>query len=114
MWQLNGAWFEVTPHAVNRALDMAVDEAAISAVLGDPRDVRPGTAGRELWTRGKVTAVMEAREGYWAVVTFMWSTAAGWAADRETVRSRAEGLSAERMRAMRHAVKERKRGRRVR
>lgn len=112
MWQLNGAWFEVTPHAVNRALDMAVDEAAISAVLGDPRDVRPGTAGRELWTRGKVTAVMEARDGYWAVITFMWATAAGWAS--EVVASREQSLSPDRMRAMRHAVKERKRGRRVR
>lgn len=52
MWQLNGAWFELTPHAINRALDMALDEDAIRGVLGDPRHVRPGTAGRELWTRG--------------------------------------------------------------
>lgn len=112
MWQLNGAWFDITPHALDRALDMAVEDTLIRGVLGDPRDVRPGVAGRELWTRGKLTAVMEAREGYWAVITFMWSSASGWAA--EAVQSRGEGFTADRRRAMRFAVKERKRGRRVR
>lgn len=112
VYQLNGAWFEMTPHAVGRAIDMAVDEDAIKGVLADPRDVRRANAGREMWTRGKVTAVVEARDGYWAVITFMWSTAAGWAA--EQVASRSEGLSAERSRAMRYAIKQRKRGRRVR
>lgn len=112
MQSINGAWFEITPHAVQRALDMALDAEAIRSALGDPRDVRRGVAGRELWTRGKVTVAVEPREGYWAVITFMWSTAAGWAADRDTVRSRDRGINADRTRAMRFAVKQRKRGRR--
>lgn len=111
MWQLNGAWFELTPHAINRALDMALDEDAIRGVLGDPRHVRPGTAGRELWTRGSLSAVMEARDGFWAVITFTWATAHAWVVDRGTVRSRSGRLDADRERRMRYAAKMRKKGR---
>lgn len=114
MYELNGAWFEVTRHALDRAIDMTLDEDTIRAVLGDPRNVKPGRPGRELWTRGPITAVMEAREGYWAVITFMWATANGWAMDRERLGSRSVGLSADRMRAQRYAMKMSRRGRSVR
>ncbi len=114
MQSINGAWFEVTPHAVQRALDMALDADLIRETLGNPRHVRPGQAGRELGTRDKITAVVEAREGFWAVITFAWATANGWAMDRETVRSRDYGIGAERERAFRYAVRMRKRGRTVR
>lgn len=110
MHQLNGAWFEVSRHATKRALDMALDEAAIRDVLGNPRHVQPATAGREIWTRDKVSAVVFQCDGFWTVVTFMWSTANGWAADRESVHSRSEPFSPEQQRAMRFAVKKRKRG----
>lgn len=114
MWHLNGAWFEVTPHAVTRALDMALDEDAIRETLGNPRHTRPGLGMREMWTRDKLTAVVEPREGFWMVVTFVWATANAWATDAETVRSRESGISADSKRAFRYAQKMRKRGRSVR
>lgn len=114
MYQLNGAWFELSDHATERAIDMALLPEQVQGVLGDPRHTRPGLAGRELWTRDKVTAVVEARDGYWSVVTFMWATAHAWVVDQESVRSRSHGLSPDRMRAQRYATKMRKRGRSVR
>lgn len=114
MWQLNGAWFELTPHAVTRALDMALDEDAIRATLGNPRHMCAGKGVRELWTRGKLTAVVEPREGFWVVITFVWATANAWVVDAETVRSRDSGASRESTRAFRFAAKMRRRGRVVR
>lgn len=114
VYELNGAWFDVSDHATRRALDMALDAEKIAGVLGDPRHVRDGLAGREMWTRGNLTAVVEARDGFWAVITFMWATAAAWAADRETVDSRGFRPDADRERRMRWAAKMRKRGRSVR
>jgi len=108
---INGAWFELSPHAVQRALDMALDAEAVRETLGNPRHMRPGLNGREMWTRGKVTAVVEERDGFWWVVTFVWATANAWAVDRETVRSRSGRVDADRERAFRYAVKMRKRGR---
>lgn len=110
MHQLNGAWFEFTTHATSRALDMALDEDAIRETLGNPRSTQPGLPGREIWTRDKVSAVVVAQDGFWLVVTFLWSTANGWALDRETVQSRQEPYSADQARAMRYSVKKRRRG----
>lgn len=112
--QLNGAWFELTPHAIQRALDMALTEDQIQGALGDPRHVRSGKGMRELWTRDKLTAVVEPREGYWSVVTFVWATANAWATDEATIRSRDGDISADSKRAFRYAAKMRKRGRSVR
>jgi hypothetical protein len=109
MQQLNGAWFELTPHATRRALDMALDPDDIRECLGNPRHVKPGLAGREMWVRGKIAAVLRPDDGFWVVITFMWSTANGWA--MEAVRSRPEGLSAERDRAQRYAMKMTRKGR---
>lgn len=114
MQSINGAWFDLTPHSVQRALDMTLDADVIRETLGNPRHVRPGKAGREMWTRGKVTAVMEPKDGFWLVVTFVWATANAWATDRETVQSREYVPSAERDRAFRYAAKMRKRGGRTR
>src|SRR5690606_21790555 len=97
-----------------RALDMALDEERIAGTLGNPRHVKSAVAGRELWTRGKVAAVLEPRDGFWAVITFMWSTADGWARDRELLGSRPTGLDAERTRKQRYAMKMTRRGRAVR
>lgn len=110
MQSINGAWFEITPHAMQRAMDMTLDGEAISAALGNPRTMHPGHPGRENWTRDKVTAVVEAKDGYWAVITFLWATANGWATDTDTIRSRNGNVTAEQKRAMRHAIKARKRG----
>ena len=112
MHQLNGAWFELSQHAMIRALDMALDETAIRDTLGNPRHVQATTEGRE--TRGKVSAVVRPGDGFWTGVTFMWSTAAAWAADRETVQSRSEPFDRGRERAMRYSAKMRKRGRNAR
>lgn len=114
MQSINGAWFELTPHSVQRALDMALDADAIRETLGNPRHVRPGKAGREMWTRDKVTAVMEPKDGFWTVVTFVWATANAWVVDRETVHSRSGERDADRDRAFRYATRMRKRGRNVR
>jgi len=114
MWQLNGAWFEFTPHALDRALDMALEENVIRETLGNPRHTRAGKGMRELWTRDKLTAVVEPREGFWMVVTFVWATANAWVTDTETIRSRESGISADSKRAFRYASKMRKRGRSVR
>lgn len=111
MQSINGAWFELTPHAIQRALDMTLDPENITETLGNPRHVRAGKAGREMWTRDKVTAVMEAKDGFWMVVTFVWATANAWATDTATIRSRESGISAERTRAFKYAAKMRKRGR---
>jgi len=109
MQQLNGAWFEFTDHAMRRALDMALDAEDIRECLGNPRHVKAATAGREMWVRGKVAAIVKPDDGFWVVVTFMWATANGWA--MEPVRSRREGLSAERDRAQRFAMKMTRKGR---
>lgn len=110
MWQLNGAWFDLTDHAIQRALDMALTEDTIRETLGNPRHVRRGQAGRELWTRDKLTAVMEEREGFWVVITFVWATANAWAMDKATLQSRDKTFTADRSRAFRYATKMRKRG----
>lgn len=110
MWQLNGAWFDFTPHAVRRALDMALDDEQIRECLGNPRYVRPGSAGREMWTRDKLSAVMEARDGFWMVITFTWATANAWVIDRETVQSRSGQIDRDRERSMRYARKMRRKG----
>lgn len=104
--QINGAWFRVSPHALQRA----VDPEQVSAVLGRPRHVKRAKAGRELWTNGKVSAVVAESDGFWTVVTFLWATANGWVSDREVLHSRDGGRSAERMRAFRYATKQRKKG----
>ena len=114
MWQLNGAWFEVSPHAVERALSMALDEDAIRETLGNPRHMRAGVGMRELWTRDKLTAVVEPREGFWMVITFVWATANAWATDTATIQSRDRDITPEQRRAFKYAAKMRKRGRSVR
>ena len=114
MHQLNGAWFEFTQHALIRAADMALDEDAIRETLGNPRHVQERAEGKEIWTRGKLSAVVRPQDGVWLVVTFMWATANAWAMDRETVHSRKDPLDRDRDRAMRYSAKMRKRGRNVR
>lgn len=111
MQSINGAWFDLSPHAIGRALDMALDAEAIRETLGNPRHVRKGLAGREMWTRGKVTAVVAEQDGFWTVVTFLWATANAWVTDTDTIRSRDGVLDAGRRRAFKHAAKMRKRGR---
>lgn len=112
--ELNGAWFELTTHALQRALDMALTEDQIQGALGNPRHVRAGKAGREMWTRDTLTAVVEPKEGFWTVVTFVWATANAWATDEGTIRSRETSISPESKRQFRYAAKMRKRGRSVR
>ena len=89
---------------------MALDEDAIRETLGNPRHTRAGVGMRELWTRDKLTAVVEPREGFWMVITFVWATANAWATDRETVQSRGTDLDRAQERRLGYAQKQRRRG----
>lgn len=100
----------MSPHAVQRAIDMGMDGSEIRAVLLCPRDRLRLPNGRERWTRGKVSLVVAADGAGWTVVTVLWATAAAWVEDAESTASRGEGtFVAEQMRRARRAMKAGKR-----
>lgn len=63
-----------TQHALDRALDMALDPHQISAVLDAPEVTQPSGPGypdhQALWAAGKIALVVEPEER--VVVTCLW------------------------------------------
>jgi hypothetical protein len=78
------AEFIVSPHAIDRALDMALDPADIRETILRPRErYYSARTNSELRTRGKITACVRDDNGLQIVTTFMWAKPSGWAADAE-------------------------------
>lgn len=77
--------FEMTKHAIDRALDMALEGAEIRETVTRPRDSY-WSDRTQSWhrTRGRLTAcVVVAADGVETVRTFLWSKPSGWVADAE-------------------------------
>ena len=72
MGDING--WTLSDHAVARALDMAVDAAAIRRVLESPEVKQPSTPGygadAEIWTSGKIACVVHPVDR--VVITVLW------------------------------------------
>lgn len=73
--------FTLTPHAVERALDMALDPEEIRLCLTHPEYIRPSVKypGRLNYRRGRITCGIEDRSK--RVITIVWSDPQGWEAD---------------------------------
>jgi hypothetical protein len=72
--------FTLTRHAIQRALDMAVDPEEIRDAWNKPRDThKSGTTGADYLTRGRITLVTRGD----VVVTIMWARQSDWVADHE-------------------------------
>lgn len=74
-------------HALDRILDMAVDEWEVQAALVSPRYVRPSPKDPELtcYQKGRIVLITATDEhDVLTVVTVFWSTAKLWAADFAT------------------------------
>jgi hypothetical protein len=102
--------FEVSNHAVERALQMALDPDDIRAAVMRPRSSFWSDRTDSEWrTRGKITAcVVVNADGVLMVKTFLWAKASGWVADGEV--GSYEGRDGE-LRNVRGVVKARKRNR---
>ena len=107
--QIDGVWFDMTPHAKQRAVDMALEPEQIRDVLTRPRQRLRAAEMKEKWTRGNLTAVIHPRDGYYTVVTFIWATMSAWRDDRERLHSRDVEFTAQRTRDFRAAKKYQKR-----
>lgn len=68
-----GGW-HFTQHALDRALDMALEASWIHGVLRDPQVKQPSGAnypeGYEIWAHGRIAAVVVPDER--VIVTFLW------------------------------------------
>jgi hypothetical protein len=68
--------WEMTQHAIDRALDMAVEGDAIRTVLTDPEGTKPGRVEKypdaELWWNGRVTLAVNPKQK--KVITVLWNT----------------------------------------
>jgi hypothetical protein len=102
VYTLNGQQFRVSEHAAQAALDMALDPEEVLSVLRNPRRVDPHRTRDDAayWSRGRVSAVVAydvLDPNVFFVVTFLWSSRAGWDIDADTapmVRQRTPGLPA--------------------
>jgi hypothetical protein len=81
--------FSVSHHAMKRAVAMGLDGDEVRDAMLRPRSVQPCGAGKEYRQRGKIT-VVATTEVPATIVTILWSTAAAWRDDAETVRSRGD------------------------
>lgn len=75
--------FIMSKHAIDRALDMAVDGQEIRDAFERPRDKYFSARTQSWWlTRGRVTLAVSTAEPP-VVTTILPATAAAWAADQE-------------------------------
>jgi hypothetical protein len=77
--------FEVSNHAMERALQMALDPDEIRLAVLRPRSSYWSDRSQSEWrTRGRVTACVALNyDGVLTVKTFLWAKASGWVADAE-------------------------------
>lgn len=68
--------WEMTQHAIDRALDMAVDGELIGLALADPEGRKKTCDSTnpdvELWSRGRLTLAVNPKQK--RVVTVLWNT----------------------------------------
>lgn len=76
--------FVMTRHAVDRALDMALDPDEIRDAITRPRyEHYDHKTESDMFTRGRVTACIRYRAGVAHVTTFLWARASDWARDND-------------------------------
>lgn len=73
--------FIMSNHALERAVDMAVEGDEIRDCMERPRQVHPAGADADYYTRGRITLVVSRSAG--VVKTVLWARASDWVKDRQ-------------------------------
>ncbi len=97
--------FAMSKHALDRAVDMAVEGHEIRAAMLRPRHVHQLPGYTAYYTHGRITLVVATDN--WVVKTILWATANAWIEDRQYGEYDGRSGDAD-MAGVRRAVKARK------